>query len=367
MYVAAVELGNRSYDLIFDSGSSNLWVAASSFECLQPNSSDAAPQSACGFGSLFDGAFADGIIANENFNVSYGFGGSIVGVLGHEDVSLAGITVADQELALATSGTWAGDGVISGVLGLGYPANTNDYIGTDAAHDSNATDVFSTPFLFNAIAQGSIAPLFSIALERGPGGGSGQIALGGLPDVNSTGDFASTPIQARAISAESAATTSFTYYTITPEGYTLNGSLGSCCDANGPGADDLRVSATTRFPVFVDSGSTFIYYPAAIAAQVNALFDPPAVFSAQKGLYEVPCDAVPPDFATVIAGRPFPVDSADLVLPQGFDAFPEPGLCFAGVQPAADKLNTLGDVFLRNVLAVFDVGASEMQFAAHEY
>jgi hypothetical protein len=27
----------------------------------------------------------------------------------------------------------------------------------------------------------------------------------------------------------------------------------------------------------------------------------------------------------------------------------------------------LGDVFLKNVVAVFDIGASEMKFAAHNY
>jgi hypothetical protein len=42
----------------------------------------------------------------------------------------------------------------------------------------------------------------------------------------------------------------------------------------------------------------------------------------------------------------------------------EPGLCLSGIQDAGDipfAPSILGDVFLRNVLAVFDWGSSEMQ------
>ena len=37
-----------------------------------------------------------------------------------------------------------------------------------------------------------------------------------------------------------------------------------------------------------------------------------------------------------------------------------------GIQPGAKNYAVLGDVFLKNVVAVFDIGAEEMKFAPHE-
>ena len=55
------------------------------------------------------------------------------------------------------------------------------------------------------------------------------------------------------------------------------------------------------------------------------------------------------------------MDAEDLILHN------EDGTCLSGVADAGLGSSILGDVFLRNVLAVFDVGAKEMRFAAREY
>ena len=94
---------------------------------------------------------------------------------------------------------------------------------------------------------------------------------------------------------------------------------------------------------------------------MNALFDPPAVYSDDEGAYIVDCNATAPEFGVRIGAETFFINAEDLFLDNG------DGTCISGVDDAGDSLSILGDVFLKNVLAVFDVGASEMRFAAREF
>ena len=53
-----------------------------------------------------------------------------------KDVTIAGINVKDQEIALVDrSYWWTGDGTISGLIGLAYSTLTSAYIGTNGALD----------------------------------------------------------------------------------------------------------------------------------------------------------------------------------------------------------------------------------------
>lgn len=70
------------------------------------------------------------------------------------------------------------------------------------------------------------------------------------------------------------------------------------------------------------------------------------------------CSATTPDFGIRIDSQTFYINAEDLIM-QNPD-----GTCVSGVNDAGESLAILGDVFLKNVLAVFDIGASEMRFAA---
>lgn len=146
----------------------------------------------CYFGPVFNGTFADGAIADENFNIEYGDGEFLTGTLGYEDVTVAGITVARQEVALVDYAYWFGDAETSGLMGLAYAFLTSAYAGNDTGADSLATQVQYDPIVTSMIKQGLIEPVFSLALDRDSD--SGYLALGGLPPVNYTGSFATTPI-----------------------------------------------------------------------------------------------------------------------------------------------------------------------------
>lgn len=236
-----------------------------------------------------------------------------------------------------------------------YPSLTSAYEGTTPVEYNN--------WIFSAIDQGLVAPMFSLALERSATGGSGQLALGGLPDVNVTeSDFTSTPLQILEVTDIAAEAKNYSYYTIIPDGFILEGHQGS-----GSTFHAIDLSQASDFPVVVDSGTTLMYLPPKVAEEVNALFDPPAVYIEEEGIYETDCWATPPDFKIRINGTDFTVNKADMLLTGslGYDSYT--GGCVTGVQPQPGGPYILGDVFLKSVVAVFDVGSSEMRFAKHDY
>ena len=75
----------------------------------------------------------------------------------------------------------------------------------------------------------------------------------------------------------------------------------------------------------------------------------------------VPCDAVGPALELTIGGKKLVVEPHDMFIIRGRSSRGD--VCSPSVQPAGRSINILGGPFLRSVLAVFDVGASEMRFA----
>jgi hypothetical protein len=111
----------------------------------------------------------------------------------------------------------------------------------------------------------------------------------------------------------------------------------------------------------IDSGTTLMYLPDAVADYAASLFDPPAVFSTASNLYVVSCNAQAPSIAIIISGQPFYIDERDLL--NGANAVGRRGLCVLAVQKQGSGDAVLGDAFLKNVVAVFDVERNEMSFA----
>lgn len=166
--------------LLFDTGSSDTWATKSGFECLdstgEPNEGVS-----CGFGSPLIDGFGQGEIEDLHFYLKYGSGEKISGPMGNSDLTCGGVTVSKQQVGLANSTYWHGNNVTVGILGLAYPSITSAYYGA-TGNEAAWNAITYTPFLTNAIIQGSIDPVFSVALSKNSS--DGVLAWGGLPPID---------------------------------------------------------------------------------------------------------------------------------------------------------------------------------------
>ena len=121
-FATPITIGGQIFEVIVDTGSSDTWVVESGFECVDVfNSSDVVAESQCGFGPTYNSSSSFKVIEGELFNITYGDGEFLNGIMGTDKVSLGGIEV-DQEISLVNYAGWFGDGVTSGLVGLAFPA-----------------------------------------------------------------------------------------------------------------------------------------------------------------------------------------------------------------------------------------------------
>ncbi|KAM0415675.1 hypothetical protein ACHAPT_013375 [Fusarium lateritium] len=326
--------------LIFDTGSSDTWAVKSGFRC-EDNLGDKLSQDRCSFGNPHIDNFGFGTLPEIHFHKSYASGEDVSGPMGVSDISCGTVSVSNQHVGLANRTYWHGDNVTVGVLGLAYPALTSGYLG-GPKEETQWNNLPYTPWLTKAIAQGSMDPFFSILLDRNSS--HGLLTWGGLPAAGRPlGQRARTDlIIAKLVDREKAAWKP-SFYTIIPDGLTW----GTRTDTN-------------KYPYIVDTGTPMIHVPPPLAEAIAAAFEPQATYLYQWGSYFVPCESIAPRFAVIISGVSFWINPADLIFKDLVD--PVTGYCATAVTSGGSGPYRLGDVFLQNVLAVFDVGGAEMRF-----
>jgi len=101
-----------------------------------------------------------------------------------------------------------------------------------------------------------------------------------------------------------------------------------------------------------------------------ASFDPPPTYHDYTPYY--PCNATAPPFGVSIGGKVFNLTNTDIIYQRGsYVTKKGVKMCPIYVQNGGigggRALNVLGEVFLNNVVAVFDVGENVVRFAAHDY
>jgi len=365
VFLTGIMFGSESFQAVVDTGSSDTWLAETGFHCFDVATGNPEPESYCAFGPTYNISSTFNEIPNENFNISYADGEVLTGIVGTERVTLAGIEVKNQQVAVVDYAAWFGDGISSGLVGLSFPILTSAYTGSNPTLDSKATQVVYNPIFTNMYSESRVAPLFSLAIDRGTSGGI--MAIGGLPPVLFSPFFASAPFQLLTMTRFGSTNPidgipQYQFYTITVDGFRYQGSERTQWTHGNWPNPLAKPSNPSKVQLIVDSGTTLIYLPTGIANAVNALFVPPAVYDPNQGAYVVQCSARAPKFGVMIGKQIFYINALDMVLPSGN------GTCISGVDDAGTGgLSILGDVFLKNVLAVFDVGASEMRFAAREF
>lgn len=97
-YLVDLTIGKQTAKFILDTGSSDTWAIQKGFQCqdfLGRNETE----DTCNFGAVYDGVFAKGKIPDQFFSISYGDGEYLTGDMGFEDVTIAGVTVSQQEVS----------------------------------------------------------------------------------------------------------------------------------------------------------------------------------------------------------------------------------------------------------------------------
>ncbi|EIN11159.1 acid protease [Punctularia strigosozonata HHB-11173 SS5] len=352
-YYADIDVGGQDFKVLVDTGSSDTWLIQKGFSCFDidfnPETEDE-----CGFGTAgFDPSQSPTFVplVGKNLNITYGDGTFAVGPVGTDTMTVGGLTVTAQEFGVPNMTAWEGEGIEGGLLGLAYPALTTVHNESDPTLDSPTNLALYNPFLFSAINQGVLStPVFSVSLDRGTIAdeesgdekpNKGVLAFGGIAPVSVTNTTASAPVLLFSGFVPNAKADVF--YGVTVDSYVFPGST----------------ALSTRSFAVLDTGTALSFIPTPIVQAVVEKFVPSA--TVQDDVFFVDCNATAPAFAVTIAGIEFAVDPKDLILPGGID---DDGndICISGVQDGGPDnggdIFILGDTFLHNVVASFDVGAN---------
>ncbi|CAB1351840.1 unnamed protein product [Coregonus sp. 'balchen'] len=180
-----------SFNVIFDTGSSNLWVP--SVYCSSP-----ACQNHAEFNPAQSSTFS---WANKPVSIQYGTG-SMTGQLAYDTVSVGGISVTQQIFgASQTEAPFMANMVADGILGLAFP---------------NLAASGATPVFDNMMTQGLVSQnLFSVYLSGNSAEGS-VVSFGDIESNYYTGQITWIPLSSE------------TYWQINMDSVTINGNTVAC-------------------------------------------------------------------------------------------------------------------------------------------
>lgn len=358
-FEANITIGSQKVPLVLDTGSSDMWMMPKDVSCFNTTTLQPVSSELCGYkGPRLTTSSSFRQIPNVHLNTSYKIGEWVIAENGYDNVSFGGIEVQNQEIALAKTAALTYPGYASGILGLAYPALTDVYPGDDPSTDvkcpltigSNATNCNQqtmSPFLSTVFANSLAQPLFSFAISRNAPA-AGVMTIGGIPDIHDPQvNVTNKAIEVTVPLEKLKNTQENTYYIISVDGLDYK---------DAP-------SGAGKGQWIVDTGAVPIIFDQQQAKNIGALFDPPAWFDEDRQAWIVKCNATAPELSVKIGGQNFGINPKDLILSAGQDDLG----CSMGVQGSTATGSAppvLGSVFLRSVLAVFDVGRAQMSFAS---
>ncbi|KAL4648086.1 pepsin A-like [Arapaima gigas] len=295
-YYGVISIGTppQSFSVIFDTGSSNLWVPSvycSSQACTNHRKYNPGQSSTF----KWDG---------KTLSIQYGTG-SMTGYLGYDTVQVGGIVDPNQIFGLSvTEAPFMAHMAADGILGLAFPSISS----------SGATPVFD-----NMMSQGLVSQdLFSVYLSSNSQSGS-MLTLGGIDSSYYTGQIAWIPL-----SSES-------YWQITMESVTINGNVVAC---NG------------GCQAIVDTGTSLIVGPTADINNMNQWVSA----TQYNGDAMVNCNSIQsmPEITFNINGYSFTLPASAYVRQSAYYG------CRTGFSGSNSNLWILGDVFIREYYSIFD-------------
>lgn len=291
-------------EVVFDTGSSNLWV---------PNVNPRGCHK-----HVYDHSKSSTYVANNTkFNIEYG-SGPVAGFYSQDTVSFAGLKIENFVFSevndVSGLGQLYAQTPMDGILGMAF----------------SSISVGGVPAPMDALVRSGAlkVPTFAFYLGGGSNGRQSELVFGGVDENHYTGDF--------------------TYVNLAAENYWLV----KLQDVTVAGSSIIRGIK----PVIVDSGTSLI---AGDEEGVQAMMEKLGAQQTQQGLFVVSCSTeATVSFKIGDAGASFDLTVEDMTLQSQGD------WCLLGVQsspPGAPWI--LGDVFMRKYYVTFDWGNKRMGFA----
>uniref|UniRef100_A0AAR2IJN7 Peptidase A1 domain-containing protein n=1 Tax=Pygocentrus nattereri TaxID=42514 RepID=A0AAR2IJN7_PYGNA len=315
-YYGVISVGTppQSFQVLFDTGSSNLWVDSvycTTQACTTHTQFN--PQESSTYQST-----------SQTFDLYYG-AGSLTGDFGYDTVTLSGITISSQEIGLSTSepGENFVEAQFDGILGLAYPSLA---VG-------NQTPLFDT-----LIQQGLLEQdLFAVYLSANEESGS-EVAFGGVDQNMYQGEIYWTPVTAE------------TYWQIGIQEFLIGGQQTDWC------------SQYSGCQAIVDTGTSTLTAP---QSYLSSLLQSIGAQENSYGEYVVDCSTADnlPSLSFVISGTSFTLP------PSAYIQETQSGYCTVAIAPTylpsqnGQPLWIFGDVFLRVYYSVYDRANNQMGFA----
>jgi cathepsin D len=320
-YYGPITIGTppQSFMVVFDTGSSNLWVPSSTCSITVP---------ACDVHKKYYSARSSTYVANgEKFNITYG-SGAMTGFLSQDTLQFGGLTVAKQVFTEATGlpGITFAVAKFDGILGLAFQSISVDNV---------------VPPWYNIISQNLVTTqIFSFWLNDNLNSANGgELVLGGVDTTKYTG----TPTFAKL--------TSETYWQFSVDDFSLREtSLGYC--------------GTTGCTAICDTGTSLIAGP---SAQVRALNLKLGAVTITNGEAIIDCKLIPvlPNITVTINKTKFSLSPKQYILQETSGNSTE---CISGflgldIPSPPGPLWILGDVFISSYYSIFDYANKQVGFA----
>eukprot|EP01063_Lacrimia_lanifica_P038403 TRINITY_DN817_c0_g1_i12.p3 TRINITY_DN817_c0_g1~~TRINITY_DN817_c0_g1_i12.p3 ORF type:complete len:371 (+),score=196.41 TRINITY_DN817_c0_g1_i12:47-1159(+) len=307
-YYGPIQLGTPAQDfkVIFDTGSSNLWVPGPKpllFNHPRRYHADAS--------STY-------VQNGTAFKIQYG-SGALQGVVDEDVMTLGGATARVQfgESTKEPGIQWQ-VAQFDGICGLGWP--------------TIAVDGLEPPFFKlmdqKAVSKGS----FAFYLTGTPGEGS-ELVLGGTDPAHHSGDFHYVPVTRKG------------YWQVLGDKVTVGGE-----------------SVGTNIQAVIDSGTSLNAFPKSVAAAINAKLGCTPNFAGECMWKTCPAAGSLPDLVLTMGGKDFALSQEDYILNIQ-------GVCLSGfmgldVPPPLGPVWIFGDVFMRRWYTEFDAANARVGFAA---
>ncbi|XP_068439235.1 pepsin A-like [Clinocottus analis] len=295
-YYGIISIGTppQSFKVIFDTGSSNLWVP--SVYCSSK---------ACKKHDKFNPGTSSTYRHNGGaVHIRYGTG-CMIGFLGYDTVTVGELSVRNQIFGMSLfEGPFMQHIRADGILGLAYPR-------LSAAR--------ATPVFDNMMRKGLVSQdLFSVYLSSDSQQGS-VVTFGGVDPNHYQGSISWIPVSKNQ------------YWQITVDSITVNGQVVAC---NG------------GCQAIVDTGTSLIVGPQSSISSINSWIGA----RSKNEDFMVNCNSIAqmPDVVFHIHGEEFPIPPSGYVRQSQYHG------CRTGFGGAEDSLWVLGDVFIRQYYSIFD-------------